>query len=539
MNAAIYARYSDELQSPTSIEDQVRLCRRYADAHGYTVAPSHVLTDYELTGAIKQRPGYLRLLEMTEERPRPFDVILVELQNRLWRNQAETHHALERLQFRRIRVIVVITDTELTGRTGGVIATVNGLTDQLFLANLADQTRRGMEGAIRRGYSAGGRAYGYRSEPIIEGGKFTGARRVIVQSEAENVVRACELYVAGFTARGLAHTFNEDRVRPLPRGAHGRVTGSWTPATFIGAADRALGILRNPMYAGRIVWNRSQKVLNPDTGKRVMRPRPQSEWVWKDAPELRIIADDLWQQVQARLQQRAWKTGAWEGARPKHLLSGTLVCGECQANYVIQQHRPNVQHYGCAAHRDRGGSVCSNDRLVRRDSIENKVVNYMLHDLFAPDKIAYLHQAVEAAIERRSKDAVDASVRRARGLAEARRELENVANAIRSGIITPTTKAMLEEAENRVATLERDTRETLRQPVPAPSVSSAVDRYLRDLRGTLETNVDAARRMLALAVEKIVLVRDGPRLMAEVRGNMVGLLEISGCVSSVGAGRGI
>jgi hypothetical protein len=70
-------------------------------------------------------------------------------------------------------------------------------------------------------------------------------------------------------------------------------------------------------------------------------------------------------------------------------------------------------------------------------------------------------------------------------------------------------------------------------------VRSIIERYLRDLRGLLETNVDEARRLLALAVEKIVLVREGPQLVAAVRGNMAGLLEISGCVNSVGAGRGI
>jgi hypothetical protein len=51
--------------------------------------------------------------------------------------------------------------------------------------------------------------------------------------------------------------------------------------------------------------------------------------------------------------------------------------------------------------------------------------------------------------------------------------------------------------------------------------------------------VDEARRLLALAVEKIVLIPERPYLVAEVRGNMAGLLELHGCVSSVGAGRGI
>jgi len=33
MRAAIYARYSSDLQSETSIDDQVRLCREYAERH--------------------------------------------------------------------------------------------------------------------------------------------------------------------------------------------------------------------------------------------------------------------------------------------------------------------------------------------------------------------------------------------------------------------------------------------------------------------------------------------------------------------------
>ena len=94
-------------------------------------------------------------------------------------------------------------------------------------------------------------------------------------------------------------------------------------------------------------------------------------------------------------------------------------------------------------------------------------------------------------------------------------------------------------AQGRVSSLNRLIRDARRSLTPVVSVRAAVERYLRDLRGLLETNVDAARRMPALAVEKIVLIPKDGHLMAEVRGNMAGLLELNGCVSSVGAGRGI
>ncbi len=68
LRAAIYARYSSDLQRPASIEDQVRRCREYAEARGWQVAAEHIYTDEAISGAIaKARPGYQRMLA---ERPR-------------------------------------------------------------------------------------------------------------------------------------------------------------------------------------------------------------------------------------------------------------------------------------------------------------------------------------------------------------------------------------------------------------------------------------------------------------------------------------
>ena len=38
---AIYARYSDDKQSPNSIDDQVRICRMHADKQGWRVVDQH------------------------------------------------------------------------------------------------------------------------------------------------------------------------------------------------------------------------------------------------------------------------------------------------------------------------------------------------------------------------------------------------------------------------------------------------------------------------------------------------------------------
>lgn len=83
-----------------------------------------------------------------------------------------------------------------------------------------------------------------------------------------------------------------------------------------------------------------------------------------------------------------------------------------------------------------------------------------------------------------------------RDLAQARRGLDNVLDAIRAGLATPATKNLLEDRERRVAILEA----TLAVPdvVPRSDVlPDRVDGYLRNLQGTLTTDPAAARSLLA------------------------------------------
>ena len=53
MKAAIYARYSTELQSADSIGDQFRVCERLAARHGFTVGKR--FSDAAITGGTAER----------------------------------------------------------------------------------------------------------------------------------------------------------------------------------------------------------------------------------------------------------------------------------------------------------------------------------------------------------------------------------------------------------------------------------------------------------------------------------------------------
>jgi DNA invertase Pin-like site-specific DNA recombinase len=91
--AAIYARHSSALQQPSSIEDQVALCRLQAGRFNCTVLDDHIYTDREVSGSDERREGYQRLLDAAQ--CKQVKAIIVESQDRLWRNQAEMSTMLE------------------------------------------------------------------------------------------------------------------------------------------------------------------------------------------------------------------------------------------------------------------------------------------------------------------------------------------------------------------------------------------------------------------------------------------------------------
>jgi hypothetical protein len=76
MRAVIYARFSTELQSAASIEDQARLCRERATALGLTVVGVH--SDCAISGAtpVNRRPGASAC--MADALAGKFDVLLIE-----------------------------------------------------------------------------------------------------------------------------------------------------------------------------------------------------------------------------------------------------------------------------------------------------------------------------------------------------------------------------------------------------------------------------------------------------------------------------
>lgn len=468
--AVIYSRFSTDLQSDRSVEDQVALCSQFAGRMGFVIVGTY--DDRARSGASTfGRDGLARMMEAA--RAGAFDVVIVEALDRLSRDMADMAGIHKQLEFRGVEIIAVN-----GGRVDTAAVGIHGLVGQMQREEGARKVRRGMAGVVRDGRHAGGRAYGYRPVPGKAG------ELEIVPEEAEVIRRIFREYVAGASPRTIAGTFNKQGIRP-PRGSR------WNASTINGNAHRGHGVLLNQIYAGRIVWNRVRMVKDPDTGKRVSRANPESEWQTADAPHLRIIDQETFDAAQAR-KADAGGEHARHAPRAKRLLSGLLRCGCCGGGMTITGRDRSGPRVQCSAFRESGS--CSNGARYYVEKIERLVVDALRIQLANPRLVA---EYVDAYRTERREAEVAARRDRAkteRELADAKASISRLVDALADGLVSK------DEVGDRMREL-RATRDRLE----ADLVTAGHDTNVIELRPAaverFRENMEALAAIVALKAD--------------------------------------
>ena len=142
MRAVIYARYSSDLQHEASIEDQVEVCRRYAEQNGWTIVDTY--SDAAISGASRFRPSFQKLLADAEHKR--FDIVVCEAIDRLGRRLADTADLQDQLAFHGIGLF-----TPSLGEITQIHVAVMGMMAQMALKDLGEKTKRGQLGRILKG----------------------------------------------------------------------------------------------------------------------------------------------------------------------------------------------------------------------------------------------------------------------------------------------------------------------------------------------------------------------------------------------------
>ena len=514
MRAAIYARYSSDLQSDASIEDQRRLCLRLIESKGWREV--RIYADRGLSGASHLRPSYQQLLE--DGRYKAFDVIVAEGLDRISRDQEHIAAFYKQMRFQGIPVVTVA-----EGEISELHIGLKGTMSSLFLKDLAQKTHRGLEGRIRNGKSAGGITYGYRVvRDVRPDGTMTTGEREIIDDEARVVRRIFEEFAAGHSPRAIAARLNAADVQG-PRG------NGWGMSTIYGNWRRGTGILNNELYIGRLVWNRQRFVKDPITAKRQARMNPPKEWITEDVPNLRIVSDELWQRVKCR-QQASRNIVSVEGEirperarRPKHLFSGMLSCGTCGGGYTVV----GKAYYGCANARNKG--TCDNRLNIRRDQLETRILDGLKNQLLHPDLIAEFVCAYQEEFNRLAGTARKDRAKAERDLVQVIRQIDNLVTAISGGMFHPSMKDKLTALEARKEELEVELADTDEAPVLLhPGLADVYREKVAELTKALNDPVLKAEAgsILRGLLSKIRLFPEGSKLVIELVGELAGLLSL-------------
>jgi len=425
--AATYCRFSTDKQTEASLADQRRVCEQIAQREGFAI--THNFEDAAMSGGTAQRPGYQALLAAA--RRHDFDAIVVEDVSRLWREMAEQFRAVKELADLGVHIIGNGIDTRREEESRMLLA-VNGAAAESFRAEIARRTLRGLEGRAYAHKSTGGKCFGYK--PASQG--ETGS--VEVDPDQAGIVRQIfEDYAAGASPLSICRQLSSAGVRS-PGSYQKRTkrrTEGWQASAIAGDAKRGVGILRNRRYLGEVAFGRFRwKRGAADSSKRKVQIRSAPLHVYHEE-RLRIVSEELWARVQARLTKqsellgtaiRKGKRRAGAGRPSRALLSGLLRCGQCEGKFGIV----NGRSYGCSSHVN--GRPCAGTvHYVKRDLVETMILRSVEADLQSPESSRSLERFVveelRGALAASGRDTVNNDV------AEIRAELGRLANKIAAG----------------------------------------------------------------------------------------------------------
>lgn len=333
---------------------------------------------------------------------------------------------------------VTLSEGEVTTLNIGLKGTMNAM----FLKDLADKTRRGIEGRVRAGRGTGAVPYGYRrlTGVLRADGEVERGLREIDPKEAEVVRRIFTEYASGLSPIAVARRLNEERIA-------GPTGQGWNHFTIRGRSGNGAGMLRNRLYIGEAVWNRRHRVVDPFSGQTAMRANADDQQVIVPVPELRLIDAELWGKVQARLAVESTPADPaapqgrfWEKRRPKHLLSGKVFCGTCGGSCSALR----GSAYACTKAEVR---LYSNRTTANRAKLEQTVLDIMARHMMDPDLAALFAEEFTVEWNRLAAEAGSADGRLRRELDGVERQLAHLVEAISNGLRSTSLQSKLSALE--------------------------------------------------------------------------------------------
>lgn len=417
-----------------------------------------------------------------------------------------------------MRIFSYLEDKEwvLESATDKFMLSVAAFGAELEREKARQRTYDAMQRKASRGHVAGGKLYGYRNAAVvtagIDGPRRDHVRREIVPEEAAVIRRIFEMAAAGKGLLRIAKTLNAEGIRSPERQRRKDRTlrrAGWAPS-----AVREM--LHRDLYRGLIVWGKTRRIDRG--GTKATQNRPESEWTRLEAPELRIVPEDLWCAAHERLQRTRVAYLRYAGGRAfgrpetgvdsPYLLTGLSVCGVCGGSLFVRKRPDGRNHarapyayYACTTHHLRGPRICANGLGMTMSAADAAVLDVLEADILDPRVITLAIETTVHGYSSRPSDIADQRADLEPRLRRLEAEIANLTDAVRLGGNLATLVAALQDAEQRRADLRARSEhlDGLARALPRldPRVlAEHLEKLLLNWQGLLRAEPAKARQML-------------------------------------------
>lgn len=399
----IYARYSSHMQNDTSIEQQVEKCTEYAARQGITLLRTYA--DRAMTGRNDRRPEFQKMLRDAEKHE--FNVVVAWKSNRMGRNMVEALVNDARLLDHGVDTRYVEEDFDDSAAGRFALRSMMNL-NQFYSENMAEDIRRGLNDAARKGQALSRPPLGYKRD------RDTG-RFVIVETDALIVREIFDRVLRGESYAEIMDSFNARNLKTRRGNAFNK--------------NSFAKILRNRKYIGEFKWD---DVVIPD-----------------GMPA--IIDRDVFEAVQRRLDYKGEVTGR-RFDTVRYLLTGKLFCGHCgemMSGYCGTGKLGRKYHYYVCA--GRKAKVCDK-KNVRKDTLELLVARVLCEQVLTDEVINWMADHILAEQEKLAAESMLAVYEGQ--LKDNKAAYDNLLSAIEKGLSGAKVNARIAELEEEEAHLQ-------------------------------------------------------------------------------------
>lgn len=402
IKVAIYTRKSKFTEEGESIENQIKMCIKYAETM-LEAAKYEIYEDEGFSGGNIDRPNFKKM--MKDIKAKKFTHLICYRLDRISRNVADFTSTLEILNKYNCSFISIKEQFDTSSAMGRAMMNISATFAQLERETIAERIKDNLRELAKTGRWLGGPApMGYKSIEVENSDNKGKSRKKhileINPDEIEIVKLVFKLFIEYKSFQKVSGILENK--------------GLYSRSGKVFSRELVKQTINNPIYViadkklfnffkengcetyEEIKINNLNGIMPYNRRKENGSFAPINNWIISVGDHPGIISSDLWIRCQKICKEIKQKASNRQCTSQEALLSGLIVCARCGSGMAPRQNKSGKYHYryySCNL-RNKSASRCDNDALNAYDA-EEYVVKY-LKSLKAEDIIENYNKSKSA-----------------------------------------------------------------------------------------------------------------------------------------------